>query len=177
MYIPISKDGVPFYSEGYVVRFYKKDGTSWVANFNTGWANFSGIYDFPEFERMVIFAFGQCYIMKDDEQNPLKIFGVHFTNVCETDDNMLILPNPKDITIIEISTDKVWCSKRISRSGFDNLNFSGDFVAQDDAFDIISDDGEDFREWKSFSFNYKTKKITSCAYQFPNNAKPWWQFW
>ena len=65
MYIPISKDGVPFYSEGYVVRFYKKDGTSWVANFNTGWANFSGIYDFPEFERMVIFAFGHCYIMKE----------------------------------------------------------------------------------------------------------------
>ena len=25
MYIPISEDGIPFYSEGYVVRFYKSD--------------------------------------------------------------------------------------------------------------------------------------------------------
>lgn len=52
MYIPISEDGIPFYSEGYVVRFYKSDGTSWVANFKIDWTNFSGIYDFPEFEKL-----------------------------------------------------------------------------------------------------------------------------
>lgn len=172
MYIPISEDGIPFYSQGYVVRFYKSDGTSWVANFKTGWTNFSGIYDFPEFKRTIVFTFGQCYIMTDDEQKPLKAFGIGFTNVYKTDDNILIVPDQTDFTVTEISTDEVWRSERISWDGFDDLNFSGDFVAGL-AYEPSSDDGE----WKPFSFNYRTKEIIGGTYQFQNNSKPWWKFW
>jgi hypothetical protein len=46
IYISISQDGIPFYSEGFVVRFYKSDGTNWVANFKPGWTNSSGVYEF-----------------------------------------------------------------------------------------------------------------------------------
>jgi hypothetical protein len=62
MYIPVSEDEVPSYSEGYVVRFYKSDETNWVANFKTGWTNFSGVYDFPEFRRTIVFALGPAIL-------------------------------------------------------------------------------------------------------------------
>ena len=172
MYIPISEDGIPFYFQGFVVRFYKSDGTSWVANFKTGWTNFSGIYDFPEFKRTVVFAFGQCYIMTDDEQNPLKAFGVGFTNVYKTDDNMLIVPDQTDFTVIDISTDQVWQSERIYWDGFDRLVFNGDFVTGL-AFVPASDN----EEWKPFSFNYRTKEIIGGAIQSQINSKPWWKIW
>jgi hypothetical protein len=172
MYIPISEDGISFYSEGYVVRFYKTDGTNWIANFKTGWTNLSGIYDFPEFKRTIVFASGQCYIMADDEQNPVKAFGVGFTNVYKTDDNILIVADQTDFTVIEISADKIWRSERISWDGFDDLNFNGDFITGL-AFEPNSDDGE----WKPFSFNYRTKEIIGGTCQFQTNSKPWWKIW
>jgi hypothetical protein len=172
MYVPISEDGIPFYSQGYVVRFYKSDGTSWVANFKAGWTNLSGIYDFPEFKRTIVFAFGQCYIMADDEQNSLKAFGVGFTNVYKSDDNILIVADQTEFTVIEICTDQVWRSERISWDGFDDLNFNGDFITGL-AFEPNSDDGE----WKPFSFNYRTKEIIGGTYQFQTNSKPWWKIW
>ena len=42
MYVPVSEDGEPFYSEGFVVRFYKSDGSEWVANFKPGWPFLAG---------------------------------------------------------------------------------------------------------------------------------------
>lgn len=45
--------------------------------------------------------------MKDDEQNPFKSFGVSFTNVYKTDDNILIASDETDFTVIEVSTDEV----------------------------------------------------------------------
>ena len=36
MYIPVTENDEAFYSEGFPVRFYKSDGTNWVANFKPG---------------------------------------------------------------------------------------------------------------------------------------------
>ena len=30
MYVPVTGNGEPFYSEGVAVRFYKTDGSNWV---------------------------------------------------------------------------------------------------------------------------------------------------
>ena len=38
MYISISDDGEPYYTEGYVVKFKKRNGEEWVANFKPGWS-------------------------------------------------------------------------------------------------------------------------------------------
>ncbi len=56
MYIPITEDGDPYYSEGYVIRFYKSDGTDWVANFQPGWTVFDGVFDFPQLDLIVVIA-------------------------------------------------------------------------------------------------------------------------
>jgi hypothetical protein len=67
---------------------------------------------------------------------------------------------------MEISTDKVWRSERISRDGFDNLNFSEGSVTVL-AFEPTSDG----KECKSFSFNYRAKEIIGGTYQFENKTK------
>jgi len=46
MYIPITNFENEKYSEGYVVRFFKKDGTDWVTNFGKGWSNYSNVFEF-----------------------------------------------------------------------------------------------------------------------------------
>ena len=172
MYVPISQDAIPFYSEGYVVRFYQSDGTSWVANFKSGWTNFSAVYDFPEFKRTIVFAYGQCYIMADNEQKPLKAFGVGFSEVFQTEDNILIAVDQTDFTVIEINSDTVWHSERVSWDGFKNVNFSDDYVTGF-AYEPTSDEGE----WKPFSFNYRTKEIVGGSYHVQEVSKPWWKIW
>lgn len=164
MYVPISEDGIPYFSEAYVVRFNKSDGTSWVANFKAGWTNFCGVFDFPEFRRTLVVAFGICYFMADDEQNPIKVFGLGFTTVYQTDDNILVMPDQTDFTVVIVKTDEVWRSERISWDGFQDLNFSGDFVTGL-SFEPTCDD----EEWKPFSFNYKTKEIFGGS--FPSQTK------
>ena len=172
MYVPISPDGIPFYSEGFVVCFYKNEGTGWVANFKSGWTNYSAVFDFPAFKRTVVFAFGQCYIMADNEQNPLLAFGVGITNVFQTNDNILIAADQTDFTVIEVALDSVWHTERISWDGFKDLHFSGDFVTGL-AFEPTSDGGE----WSPFSFNYRTKEIVGSTYRIKNTRKPWWKIW
>ena len=48
MYVPVTDTDEPFYSQGYPVRFYKSDGTTWVANFKPGWTGLNAVYDFNE---------------------------------------------------------------------------------------------------------------------------------
>lgn len=172
MYISISEDGVPFHFQGYVVLFYRSDGTNWVANFKTGNTNFNTIYDFPEFKRTIVFAAGNGYIMADDEENPVKAIEAAFTKVFIADNNILIAADQTDFTVINISTDEVWRSGRISWDGFDNLNLSGDFIIGL-AYEPTSGDGR----WEPFSFNYKTNEIIDRKYEFKSNTKPWWKIW
>jgi hypothetical protein len=154
MYVPISEDGIPFYSEGFVVRFYKTNSTDWVANFKAGWTSFSGVYDFPEFKRTVVFAFGQCYIMVDDEQKPLKAFGVGFTAVFQTTGNILIAADQTNFTIIEIDSDTVWHSERISWEGFKHLVLSEEYMT---GLAYKPTSGDD--EWEPFLLTTGRRKL------------------
>ena len=111
--------------------------------------------------------------MADYEQNPLQAFGVGFTNVYKTQDNFLIAADQTDFRVIEIESDKVWHTERISWDGFKDLHFTEEFVTGS-AFEPTSDDET---EWKPFSFNFRTKEIVGGTYQFRDTTKPWWKIW
>ena len=64
MYIPVAEDGEGYYSEGSVVRFIRKDGTDWVANFKPGWTDLSFVKEFREYNRVLVIANGQGYLLK-----------------------------------------------------------------------------------------------------------------
>jgi len=154
MYVSITHTGLPFYSQGFVVKFFKSDGTSWVANFEGGWTEFSAVYDFPRHKRTVVFAYGECYIMCDDEEKPLDVFGVDFSHVFQSsDNNTLIAVGNCDVTIIDVENDSNWRSDRISLDGFENLQFT------DDCLTGLALDFDYGGKWLPFSMNCKTKEI------------------
>ena len=171
MYIPISEDGIPFYYEGYVIRFYKSDETNWIANFKCGNTNFQDVLDYPKQNRIVVFAKGTCYIMTADTEVPIKAFGVGILNAFQTEDGFIILPDQTDVSVININNDEVWHSERISWDGLAELKFENDILTGL-AYEPTSDDGE----WKPFSFNFRTKELIGETY-FYDYKKPWWKFW
>ena len=172
MYVPIAPDGIPFYSEGFVVRFFQSNGTSWVANFGYGLEGCNAVYDYPEDKRTVVFAGGRCYLMADDEQEPTKIFGFGFSAVFQTRDKLLIAVDQTDVALIDVSTSTVWTSDPISLDGFKDLHFSGDQLTGL-AYEPTSEEGE----WRFFSFNYQTKKVIGGAYYPGAVNRPWWKIW
>src|SRR5580658_7797405 len=72
MYIPIPS---PFYSQGFVIRFYKEDKSEWVANFLPGGSGFNCVCEFSNSKNILVIAGGACYMMNPEETKPISIFG------------------------------------------------------------------------------------------------------
>ena len=185
MYIPVTNDGQPFYSQGFVVRLYKSDGSNWVANFQLGLGGHSGVYELQEKSKFVIFAGGNCYIMTPDSTKPLDRFGVAFQQVFISNQKELIVIDLTDITVIE-PNGQHWDSERISWDGFKDLKLSESTISG-----LSFDPMDRKNEWIPFTFNIQTREITGGSYrryEFTPIGKnvervkrkdetPWWKFW
>ena len=101
MYIPVTDNDEPFYSEGFAVRFYKKDGTQWVANFQPGLTYLKTIVELNCTTNLLVIAFGTCYLMNPDQTKSLSVFGVGYLTLFTTQDSRLILQDQTDLTIVE----------------------------------------------------------------------------
>lgn len=88
MYIPIGNFD-KLYSEGFVVRFFKSDNTSWVANFPLGWNNCLKAFDFPEYNLVIVISGGKGYAMTPDEEKPKFTFDL-ISEVLQTKNKSLI---------------------------------------------------------------------------------------
>jgi hypothetical protein len=158
MYIPITANGEPFYSEGVAVCFYKTDGTKWVANFQPGWTNFTEIIKLKKTENVMVIARGTCYIMNPDDVKPVDVFGVGYQSIFEASADRLVLQDLIDLTIIEADGSH-WSSERISWDGFSEVKVSNNFVSGLAYSPIHS--GE---HWFPFTFDLDTKKLTGGSY-------------
>lgn len=174
MYIPIAEDGMEFYYEGYVVRLFRSDGTTWVANFKTGETNYSSVFEIPKTDIIVVIANGQGYTMTPDLQKPVDIFGHAITQVISTNDGRLIAADITNLVIIN-SDATIWRSERISWDGIKDLTLL-DNIISGLAYDPmhVSD------EWINFSFNLDTNEFIGGGYRrhhFEKAKKPFWKFW
>jgi hypothetical protein len=57
MYVPVTENGKPYYSEGFPVRFFKKDGSEWGANFEPGMTTFLTYNPTYDADEWVAFTF------------------------------------------------------------------------------------------------------------------------
>jgi hypothetical protein len=187
MYVPVTTDGQPFYSEGFVVRFFKSDGSDWVANFQPGFGGHSGVYDLAEPNKFAVFAKGTCYIMTTEDSKPLETLGGSFQQVLINKTRQLILIDVTDISVIE-PTGQHWNSERISWDGFKDIKLIENVISG-----LSFDPMDRENEWISFTFDILTKEINGGSfrrYKFspvgPNvkkierkdkEDKPWWKFW
>lgn len=160
MYVPVSNDDKEFYSQGFVVRFFKSDGSDWVANFELGLGGLSGVYDLPDKPNtFVVFANGTCYFMTPENTKPIKTIKGGFQQLFFSDSHQIILLDFIDVTIIE-TDGQHWNSERISWDGFKDIKLIGDNLSG-----LSYDPMDKSNEWIVFVFNIKTKQITGGSYR------------
>jgi hypothetical protein len=171
MYIPVTENGEPFYSEGFVVRFYKSDGTDWIANFQPGWTNYKAIYELANSNNLLVIACGTCYLMNPDEIKPISVFGVGYLSVLKSKNGRLILQDQTDLTFIETNGEH-WHTERISWDGLSELKLDNNIVSG-----LSYDPMNDAAEWVEFSYNIDDKILTGGSYHRYDKKKPWWKIW
>lgn len=196
MYISVSESGEPFYHEGLPVEFYRKDGTLWVANFETGWTNFVEAFEYPDKNIVIIFAKGIAYVMNSEIEKPIQIFGITIKDVFRTSKGDLICVDDTGIYFFCANKLEVWTSERISWDGFRNLTFDSD-ILRGQSYDPLHemDSITHTEPWIDFSFNVKTKEVKGGSFrlmleqnphlemknrievQDKNTKKFKWQFW
>ena len=120
MYIPVTENDETFYSEGFPVRFYKSDGTDWVANFKPGWTDLKEIIEFENSEKLLVIACGTCYLMNPDDTKPIEVFGVGYSEVFKASNDRFVLQDQTDLTIIEPDGNH-WDTERISWDGLSEI--------------------------------------------------------
>lgn len=192
MYVPITGSEEPFYSEGYVVKFRKRDGEEWVANFSSGWTDYYKIFDFPEHNMVVVFAGGQGYIMNPDEQKPIMTFGLSIKEVILKEDGSLICSDDIHILVLDNTTGDIWKSDRISWDGIKDLKLVGNKLSGE-TYDPTSSN----QPWSAFELNLETREVKGGSFQeflrrnqhleaqangmlrekTQTGKKPWWKIW
>ncbi|NID09537.1 hypothetical protein [Fibrivirga algicola] len=180
MYIPVTQVEQPFispFSEGLVIRFFKSDGNTWVANFNLGWTDFSEVFDFPATDITVVIAGGSGYVMNRNFTKPIATFEATITAALMVTKQEIIAATDTDIVIIN-AEGQLWKSERISWDGIKDLYMEGE-VLHGKSYDPM----EDNDEWVGFALNLTTKKVTGGSYSryynsdgTPVKQKPWWKF-
>jgi len=158
MYIPIAGNDDVFYSEGFVVRFIKANGTEWVANFQRGDTNFSGVFELANSTNLLIVAYGSCYLMNPDVTKPLAVFGSGYVSIFKMPDGRIILQDQIDITIVE-RDGEYWHSERISWDGLKELNLNKEIISG-----LAYDPMRPEDAWVKFSYNIDTRKLTGGSY-------------
>lgn len=159
MYIPVSEDGEQFYSEGFVVRFYKSDGSEWIANFKPGWTDCCLVVDYPDKNRIVVIANGQGYIMTPDQQIPIDTFGGDIKEAIKKEDNKIILVDDIYVRLIH-DRGTVWQSERISWDGIKDLKLQNNILTG-----LSYDPMDSINEWIPFSVDLDSKEITGGSYR------------
>ena len=158
MYVPVSSSTDPFYSEGYVVRFFSKNGAEWVGNFRPGLGEFSGTFGFPEHDKVLVVAGGQAYLMSPSKYEPLLKFGGQIEEALMNEDGDLIFRDLIRIIVIRRRTGELWMSERISWDGLRNLKVAGDNLSGEAWGPTITSRIQ--QEWVSFDLDLRRKKLT-----------------
>lgn len=171
MYVPVTDNGEPFYSEGFPVRFYKTDGTEWVANFQPGWTDLKQIIEFDRTQNLLVIACGTCYLMNPNDTKPIQVFGVGYSDIFSASNDRLVLQDQTDLTIIEPDGSH-WHTERISWDGLKEITIENSIITG-----LSFDPMHDADEWVHFSYDIDTKVLTGGSYHRYDNKKPWWKVW
>ncbi len=169
MYVPVSENNEDFFAQGFAVRFYRMDKTSWVANFKPGWTGLNEIHEFPDLPNLLVIAGGTCYIMNPEETKPAAVFGVNYKGGLKTPNGRLVLYDLTEITVVETNC-QYWHSERISWDGIKELRMEGNLV-KGFAYDPMNDSNE----WKAFVLDLNTREIIGGSYSLSENNKHWWK--
>ncbi len=150
MYISVSQNGKEHYSDGFVVRFFNSDNTSWVANFERGWTRLSGVFELPAHGELLVIAGGNCYLMSPDQTEPRSFFGCNYHWALPAPDHRIVLADETGLTIVEPNGD-YWHSEDIALDGFKKIEIESNIVTGLASCNID--------EWMEFSYDINRKRL------------------
>lgn len=153
MYVSISDNEEPFYSEGIIIRFYKADGTNWVANFAPGWTELTEIIELNNTPNYLVIAKGTCYIMNPGKTRPVATFGADYAALYATSKERCVLVGGTHLTIVE-PDGSYWHTERISWDGLKVFTVESNIVTGE-AFNPTHENDN----WIPFSYNIDTKTL------------------
>lgn len=174
IYISVTENNENYVSEGFPVRFFRDNGSNWVANFKPGWTNFNQVYEIENQTNLIVIAGGTLYLMNPENEKPLDVFGVGFERAFKSDRNQIILQNQTDLTIIE-KNGEYWTTERISYDGIKELKIKEKIVSGLTYFPTSDDD-----LWLEFTLNLENRKVSGGSFEkikFKNIKNKWWKFW
>ena len=106
---------------GFVVRFTSHTGSDWVGNFQGGLGGYSGVFNHPNGNDMIIIAGGQGYVVDPNSRQCSMTFGAQIEAAFEVaDGKMLVFGNGLWFEAIT-AAGHAWRRDRISWDGMKNL--------------------------------------------------------
>lgn len=169
MYVPITDGMEPYYSEGFVVRFFPERSEPWVANFKPGLSDLNTAYDFPQRRKALIIAGGEGYVMSPEHKHSLLVFGGQITAVLVGPEDQIVMPNNVDITVLTPRSGSLWRTRRISWDGFQLLRIEGNSLHGESWQPTSSGMLKD--EWRPFRLDLNSRQLTGGSYPMDQFAE------
>ncbi|MBP6945326.1 hypothetical protein KBD61_03765 [Patescibacteria group bacterium] len=150
--------GQPAYAEGFIVRFFKANGDSWIGNFRSNRTKLNDVYETSQTDDLLVFAEGTAYLLDSETTEALEVIGDGFYQCLKTPNGTMILSDGCKLTILDTRGEK-WESERISWDEIKDLR-----VAANSVRGLAYDAMDTKKEWKLFSLNLETKVLTGGSY-------------
>lgn len=172
MHISITNNNIPYYSEGFAVRFYKEDNTEWVGNFKPGFTDLNGVFELSQSTNILVVAKGACYLMNPEDSKPISIFGSDYTAILKTSTDQYVFQGNCELTIIEPNGDH-WYTQQISWDGLSDMSINDNTVTGL-SYDPINDSGE----WVKYTYDISKKQLIGGSCQrYKETNLPKWKGW
>lgn len=150
MYISVGNTYNAF-SEGLVVRFFKKDGGDWVGNFSRGHGSVSGVWALLRSSRVLVVSSGQGYFVEPQEEKATSEFGAALERLLETVSGRYILHDSTALYFVE-PDGNIWTSGRIALDGIKDVSVEDNLV-KGFVFDPSND------RWVPFLFDLQSQRL------------------
>ena len=158
MHISITENNESYFSEGFVVRFFKNDNSNWVANFKPGWTGYNEIIEIENHSNLIVIAGGTFYLMNPENEKPFEVFGVGFERSIKNNSGDIILQDNTNLTIIG-KDGKYWTTERISYDGIKELKINGKIVT---GLSYTPTSGKEL--WEEFKLDIETREIKGGSF-------------
>ncbi len=171
MAISITNNDELFVSEGYVVKFFRDDGSTWIANFSTGYNNLFTIIEFLDSKNLLVIAGGEGYFMNPNSSKPDKEFVYYIEEFVKRENGGFIFATLTDIIFFDEYAEEEW-KINISYDGIKDLTIKGNEL-RGYCYDIFAIDNDDM--WVKFMINIDTKELEGgCGdIEIIPEKKPW----
>lgn len=160
---------------GLILEIFPDIKNNWYACFKSGYSEFSGVYQHPNAEDLIVIANGQGYVVNPENQQLLEAFGGNITEVFEFFDAYIILFQDSSGLISYNETGLIWQNKKLPFGETRKLEIDREILMGEVRISLD-------RGWEDFWLSAKTGEIHFKKYDRVNDIiehsknknPPWW---